>query len=89
MFFDNTYYYYIVIGLQAVCVIHALRKNLHQKWIWLIVFLPVIGSLIYIFTEMFNRPSCTKCTDQFIECAEPGWTDLQTRRAFTLLRYFQ
>lgn len=53
-------YYYIVIGLQVICVLHALRRNTHQKWIWLIVFLPVVGSLIYIFTEMFSRREVQK-----------------------------
>ncbi|MGN6420599.1 MAG: tetratricopeptide repeat protein [Pseudobacter sp.] len=48
-------YYYIAVGLQVICVLHALRRNTHQKWIWLIVFLPVVGALIYIFTEMFSR----------------------------------
>lgn len=54
MFFANSYYYYIPIALQAICVIHCLRRG-NQKWIWLIVFLPVVGSLIYIFSEMVTR----------------------------------
>lgn len=53
MFFLNNYYYIIII-LQAVCVIHCLRKGRNQQWIWLIVFLPLIGCLIYIFQEMFS-----------------------------------
>lgn len=48
-------YYYIVIGLQAICAIHCFRKGNQNKWIWLIIFLPLIGSLIYIFTEIFTR----------------------------------
>lgn len=48
-------YYYIVIGLQAICAIHCLRKGTQNKWIWLIIFLPFIGSLAYIFTEIFTR----------------------------------
>lgn len=48
-------YYYIVLGSQAVCALHCMRKGNQQKWIWLIVFLPVIGCLAYIFTEMFTR----------------------------------
>ena len=51
-FFTN--YYYIIIVLQAICVIHCLRKGKEQKWIWLIVFLPLIGCIVYIFTEMFS-----------------------------------
>lgn len=53
MFFSDHYFYYITIGLQAICVIHCLRKG-NQRWIWLIVFLPLVGSLIYIFSEMFT-----------------------------------
>ncbi len=48
-------YYYIILGLQAVCAIHCLRKGNQQKWIWLIIFLPLIGCLAYIFTEIFTR----------------------------------
>jgi len=54
MFSGGGYYYYIIIILQAICVIHCLRKGKEQKWIWLIVFLPLIGCIVYIFTEMFS-----------------------------------
>lgn len=54
-FFGNTYFYYIVIGLQAICAIHCLRRNNQNKWIWVIVFLPLVGCIAYIFTEMINR----------------------------------
>jgi len=48
-------YYYIVLGLQAICAIHCIRKGNQNKWIWLIIFLPVIGCIAYIFTEIFTR----------------------------------
>lgn len=48
-------YYYLVIALQAVCVFHSIRKGNQQKWIWIIVFLPFIGSLAYLFTEVIQR----------------------------------
>lgn len=54
MFFNNMYFYYITIGLQAICVLHCLKKGNQNKWIWIIVFLPVIGCLIYLFTEIFT-----------------------------------
>jgi len=54
-FFGNTYFYYVVIGLQAICVIHCLRRNTQTKWIWLIVFLPLIGCIAYFFTEIINQ----------------------------------
>lgn len=54
MFFYNQYFYIITLGLQAICVFHCIRRGTQQKWIWLIVFLPIIGSVAYIFTEMFS-----------------------------------
>ena len=54
MFFFQNYYYFIILGLQAICVIHCLRRGTTQRWIWLIIFLPLVGCLIYIFTEMFT-----------------------------------
>lgn len=37
------YFYYVTLALQAICVIHCLRKGNQQKWIYIIVFLPLIG----------------------------------------------
>jgi len=55
MFPFSANYYYIILALQAICVFHCVRKGRTNNWIWLIVFLPLIGCLVYIFTEMFNR----------------------------------
>lgn len=55
MFFSNPYFYYIIIGLQAICVIHCIRKGSLNNWIWVIIFLPLVGCIAYIFTEMFTR----------------------------------
>ncbi|RKR85354.1 hypothetical protein BDD43_5623 [Mucilaginibacter gracilis] len=48
------YYYYIIVGLQIFCGYHAYQRGNLQRWIWLIVFLPVIGSAIYLFSEVFS-----------------------------------
>jgi len=54
MFYTNSYFYLITIGLQGICLLHSFRRGTQQKWLWVIVFIPIIGSLIYIFTEMFS-----------------------------------
>jgi hypothetical protein len=54
MFFLNNYLYYIPIGLQALCAIHCIRKGNQQKWLYIIIFLPVIGSLIYLYSEVIS-----------------------------------
>ncbi len=53
LFIEN--YYYISIVLQAICAIHCMRKGNQNKWIWIIVFLPIIGCIAYIYTEMFDK----------------------------------
>lgn len=60
MFFNSHYPYYLTIGLQAICVIHCLRKGNPGKWIWIIVLLPFIGSLAYLYTEVFSRQDVSK-----------------------------
>ena len=52
MFFINSA---VIIVLQAICVIHCLRKGNSNNWIWLIVFVPLVGAIAYIVTEMFTR----------------------------------
>lgn len=48
-------YYYFSIVLQAICAFHCVKKGNQQKWIWMIVFLPVIGCVIYLFSEVFTK----------------------------------
>jgi len=54
-FFANNYFYIITIVLQGICVLHCIRRGRQTTWIWLIVFLPLIGCLIYFFTEIVTR----------------------------------
>jgi hypothetical protein len=55
MFFLNNYFYGATIVLQGICALHCIRRGTQNKWIWIIILLPLIGSIAYIFTEMFNR----------------------------------
>ena len=54
-FIFNPAFYIVTVILQAICVIHCIRKGSQQNWIWLIVFLPLIGSVAYLFTEVITR----------------------------------
>jgi hypothetical protein len=42
----------IPLALIAVCVVHAIRRGNIFPWIYIIVFLPGIGSLIYLAVEI-------------------------------------
>jgi hypothetical protein len=74
MFFFEGHYYLIILGLQAICVWHCVRRGKQNNWIWLIIFLPLIGCLIYIFTEMFTRQDAEKLQSGVGSVFNPGGT---------------
>ena len=57
MFFASGYYYYIPVALQCFCAFHSYQKGTINKWIYLIVFLPLVGSIIYIYSEIIANRS--------------------------------
>jgi hypothetical protein len=72
MFFLNPNFYYVTIALQAFCVFHCIRKGNQNKWIWVIVFLPLVGCLIYIFTEIVNGRDIQKVQSGLAEVLNPS-----------------
>jgi hypothetical protein len=60
MFFGGGGLYYIPLILEALCAIHCLRRGTQQKWLWIIIFLPLIGSLIYIYSEILTNRSALR-----------------------------
>lgn len=40
------------IAIQVLCVVHAVRTGRTQPWIFVIVFLPVVGSIAYFLVEV-------------------------------------
>jgi hypothetical protein len=78
-------YYYVVIVLQAICVFHCVRKGKQQNWIWLIVFLPVIGCIAYVFTEIIKQRHVSTVQSGVVSVINPGGriSDLEKRFKFS------
>src|ERR1700754_1759609 len=56
MFFNGGgYFYYITLALNIICIIHSYNRGTLNRWIWLIIFIPVIGSLIYLYSEVLSN----------------------------------
>jgi hypothetical protein len=53
-FFSQGFYYAILL-IQGFCLFHAYKNQTQQKWFYLIIFLPGIGSLIYLYENFYNR----------------------------------
>ena len=44
-----------LVILQVICLYHAYKSNAEQRWYWFIAFFPVVGCLIYIYHNFYNR----------------------------------
>lgn len=65
-------WYYIPLILQGICLIHSFRNGTQQKWLWIIVFLPVIGSLIYLYQEILSNRRVRIKTPDISAVFDPG-----------------
>lgn len=65
-------YYTIILVLQGICVFHCLRNKTSNKWIWLIVFLPLIGCVIYFFSEILTHRQIRNFQSGFGEMISPS-----------------
>lgn len=63
--------YYITIALQVFCVYHLLKNRNQYYWIFLIIFLPLVGSLIYLITQVYNKPDAEKITSEITHIINP------------------
>jgi hypothetical protein len=56
--------YYLVVALQSYCIYHAYKNQKPYYWYFLIFFIPVLGSLIYIITQVYNQNDAEKIQDE-------------------------
>lgn len=84
MFFGEplTRYYYLVIALQIICVVHCMKTG-RKDWIYLLVFLPFVGCVAYFVREIMPGLSTGNSADNLQRALLPG---LKTRELERRLR---
>jgi len=63
-----------IVILQVICIIHAIR-NRNTNSIWIILFFPLIGSIIYLATEVRGtgrRGGGRKLAGQIVDVVQPN-----------------
>ena len=77
-------YYYGVLGLQAFCIYHCYRNRSDNYWYFIILFLPLIGGVIYLFTHVFKRTTLENAGNEVIQSLDSGKVvrDLEKRLRF-------
>lgn len=78
-------YYYLILALQGYCIYHLIKNRNSYYWIFLILFIPVIGSIIYIATQVFNKNDVEKIQSELTTIINPTKkiTDLEAQLKFS------
>ncbi len=74
---------FLVIGMQILCAIHAVR-NKRDNWIYIIIFFPGLGCVIYFFAEILpslgGDPGMRKAGSTLGKIFNPGGDLKRLRR---------
>ncbi|MFK5971877.1 MAG: hypothetical protein QM485_01220 [Flavobacteriaceae bacterium] len=48
-------YFYLIVALQVFCIYHCYTNRNSYYWIFAILFVPAIGSLLYLFLNVYKK----------------------------------
>lgn len=63
--------YYLVLGLQIYCAYHVYTTRNKIYWYLVIFFLPVLGSIIYLITQVFTKKDVDKVQNEITAVINP------------------
>ncbi|WP_026775313.1 hypothetical protein [Polaribacter sp. Hel_I_88] len=64
-------FYYILIAFQAFCIFHVYKSRNENYWYFVIFLVPLIGSLIYLFSQIINKNNIKKTKNKLTEVVNP------------------
>ncbi|WP_396601791.1 hypothetical protein [Algibacter sp. R77976] len=64
-------YYYYIIAFQIYCIYHLYKNGNSYYWALLIFFLPLVGCIIYLVTQVYNKQDAEKITNEIAHVINP------------------
>jgi len=64
-------YYYLIVALQVFCIYHAYKNHKPYYWYFIILFIPMLGSLIYLITQVYNKNDADKIQSELTSVINP------------------
>ena len=64
-------YYFLLLALKAYCIYHAFKNNKPFYWYLIIFIIPILGPLIYIVTQVYNRNDTQKIQEEITTVLNP------------------
>lgn len=76
--------YYFIIALQLACAYHVYKTHNNTYWYFVILFIPALGSIVYIITQMIRRQHVESVQKDIIHTFNPTKKvkDLEQQVAF-------
>lgn len=63
--------FYLIIALQVYCLYHIYSNARPFYWIFIILFIPALGSIVYIITQVFNKQDAEKLQSNVTDIIYP------------------
>lgn len=78
-------YLYLSLALQAYCIYHCYTNKYPYYWILIIFFIPIVGSLAYLFMNVIQKRDVEIVQDGLTAVINPGKkiTDLEKKLRFS------
>jgi len=78
-------YVYLIFALQGYCVYHCYSNRNQYYWILLVLFIPIIGSLIYLFQHVIRKKDIDMVQNELAVVINPSKkiTDLEKKLKFS------
>ena len=64
-------YFYLIVAFQSFCIYHAYKHRKPYYWYFLVFFIPVLGSVIYIITQVYNQKDAEKIQGEITAMVNP------------------
>ncbi|MBA6153986.1 tetratricopeptide repeat protein [Gelidibacter maritimus] len=65
-------YFYFIIAFQAFCIYHLFKNRKSFYWIFAIIFLPLVGCVAYLVTQVPKRNDSEKIQENFKKRINPS-----------------
>ena len=64
-------YFYFIIILQAYCLYHVFKYKNPFYWAFIILFIPLIGCIIYLIINVYNKRDAEKIQENVVSIINP------------------
>ena len=82
-------YYYLIIALQGFCIYHCYVNRNPYYWFFVIFFIPVIGSIIYLFLNVFQKRDLAVVQENITAVIHPTKKIIDLEKKFNFAGTFQ